>query len=48
MRRRLATLRSSSSACFSSVFIRSAPAIMLASSEGSSMLFTAINSSSGR
>ena len=47
-RSRLATSRSSSSSCFSSVLIRSAPAIMCASSAGSSRLATAICSSSGR
>ena len=47
-RSRLATLRSSSSACFSSVFSRSAPAIMCPSSAGSSRLVTATSSSSGR
>ncbi len=47
-RRRLATSTSSSSACFSSILIRSAPAIRCASADGSSRLATAICSSSGR
>ena len=47
-RSRCATSRSSSSSCFSSVLIRSAPAIMCASSPGSSRFATAICSSSGR
>ena len=47
-RSRLVTSRSSSSSCFSSVLMRSAPAIAWASSAGSSMFATAIWSSSGR
>ena len=47
-RSRLATSTSSSSSCFSSVVIRSAPAIRWPSAAGSSMLATAICSSSGR
>jgi len=44
----LPTSRSSSSCCFSSTLMRSEPAIMWASSEGSSMLASATDSSSGR
>ena len=47
-RSRLATSRSSSSSCFSSVLIRSEPAIRCESADGSSRLATAICSSSGR
>ncbi len=47
-RSRLATSTSSSSSCFSSVLIRSEPAIRWASADGSSRLATAICSSSGR
>ena len=47
-RSRLPTSTSSSSACFSSTLIRSAPAIRCASADGSSRLATAICSSSGR
>ena len=47
-RSRLATSSSSSSSCFSSVLMRSAPAIRWASADGSSRLATAICSSSGR
>ena len=47
-RSRLATSTSSSSACFSSVFSRSEPAIRWLSATGSSMLATASCSSSGR
>ena len=47
-RSRLLTSTSSSSACFSSTLIRSAPAIRCASEDGSSTFATAICSSSGR
>ncbi len=48
LRSRAVTSTSSSSACFSSVFIRSDPAMRCESVDGSSMFDTASRSSSGR